>query len=59
MTSSAALLQDAPASCEVAFERNLPLRRKLHVNGTPALYFKDNTSVKRYVAASVLETKLR
>lgn len=59
MTSNAALPQDAPASCEVPFKRNLALQRKLHVNGTPALYFKDNTSVKGYVAASVLETKLK
>lgn len=59
MTGNAPLPSNVPGNCEVPFERNLALQRKLHVNGTPALYFKDNTSVKGYVASSVLETKLR
>jgi len=59
MASNEALPSNVPANCEVPFERNLALQRKLHVNGTPALYFKDNTSVKGYVTSSVLETKLR
>jgi thiol:disulfide interchange protein DsbC len=58
MGSNTPLPQSAPANCEVPFERNLALQRKLHVTGTPSMYFKNNATAKGYITASEIEAKL-
>jgi thiol:disulfide interchange protein DsbC len=58
MGSNTPLPTTVSANCEVPFERNLALQRKLHVNGTPAMYFKNNATAKGYITASEIEAKL-
>lgn len=48
-----------PTSCEVPFERNMALYRKLHLAGTPSLFFKDNKKARGYINAEQIEAKLR
>ncbi len=49
----------AAASCETPLDRNLALSKKLRINGTPALLFKNNTKIAGYVKAEQLEAALR
>lgn len=48
-----------PANCDVPFERNLALYHKLHLAGTPSLYFKNNNKSRGYINAEQIEAKLR
>lgn len=47
------------SNCETPFDRNLALSHKLHVMGTPALYFKSAPKAKGFVTADVIEAKLK
>jgi thiol:disulfide interchange protein DsbC len=59
MGAGATLPEVAKPGCEVPFDRNLALMRKLHIAGTPALYFSDNSKAKGYIKADQIEAKLR
>lgn len=47
------------ASCETPLDRNLALSRKLHVMGTPAIYFKNSPKAKGFITADAIEAKLK
>ena len=47
------------SSCEAPLDRNLALSRKLHVMGTPAIYFKNAPKAKGFITADVIEAKLK
>jgi thiol:disulfide interchange protein DsbC len=48
----------AASSCETPLDRNLALSRKLHVAGTPAIYFKNAPKAKGFITAEAIEAKL-
>lgn len=45
--------------CDTPIERNLALGRKLHVNGTPAIFYKHAPKERGYVKAEQIEAKLK
>lgn len=47
------------ASCETPLDRNLALSRKLHVKGTPAIYFKNAPKAAGFITADAIEAKLK
>jgi thiol:disulfide interchange protein DsbC len=49
----------ASSSCETPLDRNLALSRKLHVMGTPAIYFKNAPKAKGLITADAIELKLK
>jgi thiol:disulfide interchange protein DsbC len=59
MSKNVALPTQSSSTCEVPFERNLALQSKLHVTGTPSLFFKDNSKIAGYVKAEEIEAKLK
>jgi thiol:disulfide interchange protein DsbC len=44
--------------CSTPLDRNLALSQKLHINGTPAILFTNNTKSPGYIAAEQIELKL-
>ncbi|MDO8728638.1 MAG: DsbC family protein [bacterium] len=44
--------------CVTPLDRNLALSQKLHINGTPAILFANNTRSPGYLAADQIELKL-
>jgi len=48
----------APANCEAPNERVLALGQKLHITGTPAIFFSDGTRIPGAVDQKTLEAKL-
>jgi thiol:disulfide interchange protein DsbC len=58
MSGTAALPKQGATDCDTPLQRNLALSRKLHINGTPALLFADDTKIPGFKPASDLETKL-
>jgi thiol:disulfide interchange protein DsbC len=46
------------SSCEAPLDRNLALSRKLHVMGTPVIYFKNAPKAKGLITADAIEAKL-
>ena len=50
---------DAPATCMTnPHEKILALGAKLHITGTPTIFFKDGSRTPGYVDAAALEKKL-
>ena len=47
----------APANCATPNDKVLALGQKLHVNGTPAIFFADGTRLAGMVDTKALETK--
>lgn len=47
------------SSCETPLDRNLALSHKLHVMGTPAIYFKNAPKAKGFITADAIEAKLK
>lgn len=47
------------SSCETPIERNLALSRRLHIAGTPAIYFKNAPKERGYAPAEQIEAKLK
>lgn len=51
---------EAPASCmSNPHDRIMALGTKLHINGTPAIFFEDGSRVPGYIDAAALEEKLK
>jgi thiol:disulfide interchange protein DsbC len=48
----------APASCESPNEKVLALGQKLHITGTPAIFFSDGSRIPGAVDQKTLEAKL-
>jgi thiol:disulfide interchange protein DsbC len=48
----------APANCEAPNEKVLALGQKLHITGTPAIFFSDGTRIPGAVDQKTLEAKL-
>jgi thiol:disulfide interchange protein DsbC len=48
----------APASCETPNDKVLALGQKLHIQGTPAIFFTDGSRIPGAVDQKALETKL-
>jgi thiol:disulfide interchange protein DsbC len=50
---------DAPSTCMTnPHEKIMALGKKLHINGTPAIFFTDGSRIPGYVDAAALEEKL-
>lgn len=47
------------SSCDTPIERNLALGRRLHVAGTPAIYYKSAPKERGFVKAEQIEAKLK
>lgn len=51
---------DAPASCiSNPHDKIMALGAKLHINGTPAIFFEDGSRVPGYIDAAAIEEKLK
>jgi thiol:disulfide interchange protein DsbC len=48
----------APADCQTPHEKIYALGQRLHVQGTPAIFFTDGTRIPGAVDQKTLETKL-
>jgi thiol:disulfide interchange protein DsbC len=48
----------APANCESPNEKVLALGQKLHITGTPAIFFSDGSRIPGAVDQKTLEAKL-
>jgi thiol:disulfide interchange protein DsbC len=48
----------APANCETPNEKVVALGQKLHITGTPAIFFSDGTRIPGAVDQKTLEAKL-
>jgi len=59
MGKNAPIPAQVTSSCETPLDRNLALSRKLHVMGTPAIYFKNAPKVKHFITADAIEAKLK
>jgi thiol:disulfide interchange protein DsbC len=44
--------------CTTPVQRNLALASKLHINGTPAMFFEDGSRLASAVPANVIEQRL-
>lgn len=59
MSKGTAFSLPAAGTCDAPLDRNLTLKQKLRIGGTPAIYFSDNSKIKGYVSAEQLETRLK
>lgn len=59
MTKNSPVPMPTNPSCQTPIERNLALSRRLHVAGTPAIFFKNGKKERGYAAAEQIEAKLR
>ncbi len=56
---SGIVVPDAPKDCTTSpHEKIMALGSKLHINGTPAIFFPDGTRIPGFVDAAALEEKL-
>lgn len=58
MGKNAPIPTQVTSACEAPLDRNLALSRKLHVMGTPAIFFKNAPKEKGFVTADKIEAKL-
>jgi thiol:disulfide interchange protein DsbC len=49
---------NAPASCEAPNDEVLELGHKLHISGTPSIFFADGSRIPGAIDAKTLEAKL-
>lgn len=47
------------STCQTPIDRNLALYRKLHITGTPAIFYKNAPKERGYVTAEHIESKLK
>jgi thiol:disulfide interchange protein DsbC len=59
MAKNIPLPAQVTSSCETPIERNLALARKLHITGTPAMFFKNAPKERGYAVAEQIEAKLK
>ncbi|UTY55855.1 DsbC family protein [Massilia sp. erpn] len=59
MGKNTPLPSQVAASCETPLDRNLALSRKLHIMGTPAIFFKNAPKEKGFATADQIEAKLK
>lgn len=59
MSKNVPVPAQVPSTCETPLDRNLALSRKLHVMGTPGIFYKNAPKERGFVTADQLEAKLK